>query len=69
MKKPSSEERIRSIEIRKASKRGRYVSTEDSDWNRELHDMFPEWYRSTETMVFNETRPFGSRVIKEKEEL
>ena len=52
----------RSITIRKRSKRGEYISPDDSKWNAKIYEKYPEWYKTSEAVVFNETVPFGSNV-------
>jgi hypothetical protein len=61
MVEPSREDKDRSVAIRCASKQGRYVSKEDSEWNYDIYRMFPEWYASTENQIFQLTKPFGSK--------
>jgi len=62
MKKPTPEEQERSLRIRKCGKRGEYISSEDSRFNMRIYNKFPEWYKASENIVFNDTVPFGSEV-------
>ena len=61
MLEPSKEDQQRSIAIRCASKKGEYVSDKDHLWNSIIYGMFPEWYRATEDIIFQLTKPFGAK--------
>ena len=65
MKKPNEEDMKRSMDIRKRSKRGEYVSDEDHIWNHKIYDQYPVWYGTQDARVFNETVPFGSNSQRE----
>jgi len=60
MKTPTHEDAEMCISIRKRSKRGEYLSPHDSKFIRKLLDKYPEWYKSQDPRIFNETVPFGS---------
>ena len=60
IKTPTTSEQDRSLAIRCASKQGLYVSNEDRDWNLLMFSTYPEWYRSTEHVVYQRTKPFGA---------
>lgn len=50
----------RCIEIRKRSKKGQYISPEESRFCEKMCNMYPEWYFSLEEDIYNATVPFGS---------
>ncbi len=60
MGKPNGRDMERSMDIRKRSKRGEYVSGEDHAWNQKIYEQYLGWYEATEARVRNETVPFGS---------
>jgi len=60
MKKPTQGEQERSLEIRKRGKRGEHIPFADQRFNQGIFRKFPEWYRASESIVFNATVPFGS---------
>ncbi len=65
MKEPIYIHQTRCLELRKRSKRGEYLSSEESQFCAKMFKQFPEWYALTEKQVFNETVPFGSNVRME----
>ena len=60
MEKPNEEDAQRVFELRKRSKRGEYLSSDDMDFCNSMYKKYPEWYSSLTERVFEETRPFGS---------
>jgi hypothetical protein len=66
MKVPSFKEAEKSIDIRKRSRRGDNVSTEEHMYSAAMLKKYPGWYNKTEERVFNETVPFGSMVSYHK---
>jgi len=61
MIKPSYADGRKCIQIRRRSKRGEYVSSEDHKFCRSMFEKFDDWYAKTEAIVFNLTVPFGSQ--------
>lgn len=64
MNKPLPEEQERSLSIRKRGKRGEHIPEHDNRFNLIIFRKYPEWYAASESIVFNETVPFGSTVRK-----
>lgn len=62
MKEPNAEDATHCIELRKRSKRGERLSSEEGRFCARMLDQYPDWYSATEKRVFNETVPFGSNV-------
>ena len=62
MKTPDKDESKKYFEIRKRSKRGEYVSSEDIHFCEKIYIKYVEWSKTTEDEVFNDTVPFGSTV-------
>lgn len=62
LKEPKYIEAERCIELRKRSKRGEALTSEQLGFCYKMLKQYPEWYSNTEERVFNETVPFGSNV-------
>ena len=62
MKQPNVEDAAHCIELRKRSKRGGRLSSEEVGFCAHMLDRYPDWYSATEKRVFNETVPYGSNV-------
>jgi hypothetical protein len=60
--KPQIVDEEKCLAIRRISKRGGYISPEDSKMCYKLGIKYPEWYSATEPIIFNDTVPFGSDV-------
>lgn len=58
--RPPVEEAEKCLAIRRISKRGGYSPSEDHKLCYKLANKYPEWYSATETIIFNDTVPFGS---------
>ena len=63
--RPTDVDSQRCLSIRKRSKRGHYSSPEDTKLCYKLATRYPEWYKETEPIVFNETVPYGSNAHKD----
>lgn len=68
IKRPTLEDRTRSLDIRKRSKQGISISSDERRFNRKIFVNYEEWYQYTEAEVFNDTVPFGSGVRKQNKE-
>ena len=59
-KKPDEKIARKVFSLRCKAKRGENISTPDLVFLSLMLDRFPEWYRSLNQKVFDETKPFGS---------
>jgi len=66
MKTPSPEEAEYCLSLRCRARRGEYMSLENMKHFTKMVKTFPEWYRKTDSIVFNRTVPFGSNVQKDE---
>ena len=61
MKRPDEIDADKCLEIRKRSKRGWIISSEEMEFCRQMFREYPDWYVSINQIVFNETVPFGTQ--------
>ena len=66
MNMPSKEDAEKCFYIRKQSKLGIRLHPDDQSFCERMFREFPEWYRSVNSAVFEETAPFGSNLGKVK---
>lgn len=60
MKKPRIKDAENCISLRKMSKQGTLLSSENLEFCHQMYLKYPAWYIKIEEQVFNETVPFGS---------
>jgi len=60
MERPKDSDASRCIGLRKQSKRGIRLHSDDLAFCEQMFRAYPDWYINTEERVFNETVPFGS---------
>jgi hypothetical protein len=60
MKTPNENESKRCLQIRKRNKRGEYIHPDDIRFCEKMFKDYPEWYKTTDEEVFNDTVPYGS---------
>jgi len=65
MEKPTKKDQDRCIEIRKQSKQGCRLSREDQHFTDRMFRLYPEWYKSLNRQIFEDTAPFGSKQLDE----
>lgn len=59
-KEPIPEDVRRAIDLRMKCKRGEHIRSADLQFLEKLLRDYPEWYASTDLIVFDSTKPFGS---------
>lgn len=60
MKKPNNDDAKRCLDLRCQAKQGIRPHPEDTEFCEKMYRLYPEWYESLESVVFEKTKPFGS---------
>jgi len=59
-KEPTAQQAAVCLQIRKRAKRGGQLTATESALCRRMFQQFPDWYARTDSVVFEETKPFGA---------